>query len=226
MDKEKKIGIAGISFFCAGVGLLIFVFYLGYMLFQDPTMLSLGEIGMSYDLFFKNILYASIFFVVLVILGIVAGKMTAEGIGILKDKEISIKINILGVLGGTLMLLSIKTPWFSFISNISLLGLFEFSDELLEEGAFVFVWIIIFLMLIGGVKAIMKGVIGGVVGLIGIAIFIFLGMCMFPPYRIIDIFFSLAMVFRIGGMGFYLALVGVILALISQRIKIERGWSA
>jgi len=223
MDKEKRIGIAGISFFCAGVGLLIFVFYLGYMLCQDPTMLSLGEIGMSYDLFFQNILYASIFFVAIVILGIVAGKMTSEGIGILKDKEISIKVNILGAVGGALMLLSIRESWIS-VFNLSLLDLFEFGDELFES-VFIFAWILILLMLIGGFKAVMRGFSGGVIGMIGIVVFMFMGVLTFEPYSFIDFLFSLGMVFRLGGVGFYLALVGVILALISQRVKIEKGWS-
>ena len=40
MDNEKKIGIPGLTIFCVGIGLLFFVFYLAYQLFQDPTMLT------------------------------------------------------------------------------------------------------------------------------------------------------------------------------------------
>jgi hypothetical protein len=220
MDKEKKIGIAGLAFFCSGVGLLIFLFYLGYLLFQDPALLSLGEMGMKYNLFFQNILYASMFFVVIVILGIVAGKMTSEGIKILEDKKISIKVNILGAVGGALMLLSIITPWVSFIFNLSLLDLFGIGDELFE-GIFVFAWILILLMLIGGVKAVMRGIIGGVIGIIGVIIFMFAALALVEPQSFIDVFY----VFRFLGIGFYLALVGAILALISQRVKIEKEWS-
>ncbi|RJS69594.1 hypothetical protein CW714_08435 [Methanophagales archaeon] len=40
MDNEKKIGIPGLAIFCVGLGLLFFVFYLAYQLFQDPTVLT------------------------------------------------------------------------------------------------------------------------------------------------------------------------------------------
>lgn len=87
MDNEKKIGILGLIIFCVGLGLLIFVFYLAYLLFQDPTLLVWEEMGMDLSQFFTNILYASISLVALAIMGGVAGKIASKGIEFFKSRK-------------------------------------------------------------------------------------------------------------------------------------------
>jgi len=87
MDNEKKIGIPGLIIFCVGLGLLIFVFYLAYLLFQDPTLLVWEEMGMDLSRFFTNILYASISLVALAIMGGVAGKIASKGIEFFKSRK-------------------------------------------------------------------------------------------------------------------------------------------
>ena len=87
MDNEKKIGIPGLAIFCVGLGLLIFVFYLAYLLFQDPTMLALREMSMDPNQFFTNIIFVTISLVALAIMGGVAGKIASKGIELFKSRK-------------------------------------------------------------------------------------------------------------------------------------------
>lgn len=121
------------------------------------------------------------------------------------------KVNIISAIGGALMLLSIVAPWISFIFNLNLISLMGLS--LSEGGPFECIMglIIIFLMAIGGVLAIIRGYLGGVLGVIGIIIFH------------VWVLESGVELFSYLGIGYYLAWVGAILALISKKVKVERG---
>lgn len=89
MDSEKKIGIVGFTSFCVGVGLLIFVFYLVYLLILDPPFLYIEK--MIYEpyaeRYFTNILYDVISLVSLVIMGGASGKIASKGIKLFKSSK-------------------------------------------------------------------------------------------------------------------------------------------
>jgi len=93
MDNEKKIGIPGLAIFCVGLGLLFFVFYLAYQLFQDPTMLTFvktspaGGEGEIFNRLFTNIILVAISLVALAIMGGAAGKIASKGIELFKSRK-------------------------------------------------------------------------------------------------------------------------------------------
>ena len=93
MDSEKIIVNSGLAILCAGVILLILVFYLAYQLFQDPTLLTFAEVPQTpsgepdISQFFTNIIYTSISLVALAIMGSVSGRIASKGIELFKSRK-------------------------------------------------------------------------------------------------------------------------------------------
>lgn len=96
MDNKNEIGIPGLVIFCVGLGLLFFVFYLAYHLFQDPTLFAFTEtsqagegemMALDFNRFFTNILYVIISFAALAIMGSAAGRIASKGIELFKSRK-------------------------------------------------------------------------------------------------------------------------------------------
>jgi hypothetical protein len=86
MEEEQKIGISGLSIFCVGLGLLFFVLYIAYTLFQDPHLLDFIASG-GEEVFFNNILLTAISLVALAIMGGVSGKIASKGVELFKSRK-------------------------------------------------------------------------------------------------------------------------------------------
>jgi len=89
MDSEKKIGISGLAVFCVGLGLVLFVLYLIYLLTLDPPFLYFKEMldDPYSERYFPYVLYDSISLVALAIMGIVAGKIAFKGIKLFRSRK-------------------------------------------------------------------------------------------------------------------------------------------
>lgn len=115
------------------------------------------------------------------------------------------KLNPIGIIGGIILIISPFLPWISVLFfNLSLLDFLTFST--MDVGtAYYIILIVLILLVVGGIVAFFKGLIGGIIGLIGVLIFtilLFAGETTFAVAAYL-------------GIGYYLAWIGAIICIIS-----------
>ncbi|NWG09817.1 MAG: hypothetical protein HXX80_05910 [Nitrososphaerales archaeon] len=109
------------------------------------------------------------------------------------------KLNPIGIIGGIILIVSPFLAWISvFFINISLL-------DMALSGDMVSILILI-LLIVGGIIALFKGLIGGIIGLVGVLIFTAFSLAQGAP---ISVF----------GLGYYLGWVGSIISIASIFFK-------
>ncbi|MCP8307414.1 MAG: hypothetical protein H3Z52_05525 [archaeon] len=115
------------------------------------------------------------------------------------------KLNPIGIIGGIILIIS---PFLAWIS-ISAYG-FTFSFSLLDMvslGAaaaldYILILIVLILLIVGGIVSFLKGLIGGIIGLVGVIIYTALALTGGVP---ISYF----------GIGYYLGWIGAIISIAS-----------
>ncbi|MEM2873390.1 MAG: hypothetical protein QXD82_04375 [Nitrososphaerales archaeon] len=112
------------------------------------------------------------------------------------------KLNPIGIIGGIILIISPFLAWVSvFFFNISLL-------DMALTGDMVSILILI-LLIVGGIIALFKGLIGGIIGLVGVLAFTIIALTA-STYGI-----PADMIFQVLGIGYYLAWIGAIICIIS-----------
>jgi hypothetical protein len=115
------------------------------------------------------------------------------------------KLNPIGIIGGIILIISPFLAWVSaFIINVSLL------DMVLQSGAglgtdYLVILIVLVLLIVGGIVAFFKGLIGGIIGLVGVLVFT-IYLLVIPDGSLL---------FSFLGIGYYLAWIGAIICIIS-----------
>jgi len=115
------------------------------------------------------------------------------------------KLNPIGIIGGIILIISPFLAWVSaFIINVSLL------DMVLQSGAglgtdYLVILIVLILLIVGGIVAFFKGLIGGIIGLVGVLVFT-IYLLVIPDGSLL---------FSFLGIGYYLAWIGAIICIIS-----------
>ncbi|MCP8306492.1 MAG: hypothetical protein H3Z49_05255 [archaeon] len=111
------------------------------------------------------------------------------------------KLNrLIGIIGGIILIISPFLPW----STLSVLDLALISDPWGVQYVFL---IVLILLIVGGIVSFFKGLIGGIVGLVGMIIFTVLALYLtfgFGP---------------IFGIGYYLGWIGSIISIASIFFK-------
>ncbi|MCP8321842.1 MAG: hypothetical protein H3Z52_13045, partial [archaeon] len=127
----------------------------------------------------------------------------------------------IGIIGGIILIISPFLAWFSFSVTIPYYGPVSFSASLISiaEIASLFggIWsyipiIILILLIVGGIVSFFKGLIGGIIGLVGVLIFTVLVFTSEVSQTLSLLGLS---VFNILGIGYYLAWIGAIIGIIS-----------
>lgn len=115
------------------------------------------------------------------------------------------KLNPIGIIGGIILIISPFLAWVSaFIINVSLL------DMVLQSGAglgtdYLVILIVLILLIVGGIVVFFKGLIGGIIGLVGVLVFT-IYLLVIPDGSLL---------FSFLGIGYYLAWIGAIICIIS-----------
>lgn len=115
------------------------------------------------------------------------------------------KLNPIGIIGGIILIISPFLAWVSvFFINMSLL------DMVLQSGAglgtdYLVILIVLVLLIVGGIVAFFKGLIGGIIGLVGVLVFT-IYLLVIPDGSLL---------FSFLGIGYYLAWIGAIICIIS-----------
>ncbi|MCP8309122.1 MAG: hypothetical protein H3Z53_07525 [archaeon] len=121
------------------------------------------------------------------------------------------KLNPIGIIGGIILIISPFLAWISaFIFNPSLLNLAIGFDILGTPvpGDYVAL-IVLILLIVGGIVSFFKGLIGGIIGLIGMIIFT--AYVFVTPTAGIPI----GMILSFLGIGYYLGWIGSIVSIAS-----------
>lgn len=110
------------------------------------------------------------------------------------------RLNPIGIIGGIVLIISPFLPWFSvLIFTVSLLDIVLLGDLV--------ALLILILLVLGGIVSFFKGLIGGIIGLIGAIIFtilLFVGIGTITPELL-----------GFLGIGYYLAWIGSIISIAS-----------
>jgi hypothetical protein len=106
------------------------------------------------------------------------------------------KLNAVGIIGGIILIISPFLPW----STLNILDLALISDPWGVQYVFL---IVLILLILGGIVSFFKGLIGGIIGLIGMIIFTALA------------FYLNLGIFPIFGLGYYLGWIGSIISIFS-----------
>lgn len=113
------------------------------------------------------------------------------------------KLNPIGIIGGIILIISPFLAWVTFFVNVSLL------DMVLGGGGlsidYLVVLLVLILLIIGGIISFFKGLIGGIIGLVGVIVF--------TIYIFVVPFGQL--LFGFLGIGYYLAWIGSIISIVS-----------
>ncbi len=113
------------------------------------------------------------------------------------------KLNPIGIIGGIILIISPFLAWVTFFVNVSLLDMVLGGGGLSIDNLVVL--LVLILLIIGGIISFFKGLIGGIIGLVGVIVF--------TIYIFVVPFGQL--LFGFLGIGYYLAWIGSIISIVS-----------
>lgn len=143
------------------------------------------------------------------------------------------RLNPIGIIGGIVLIISPFLTWVSvIILNVSLLDIIRLLQWVQsmwspwmgplppEIGYLIGICVLtLILLVIGGIVSFFKGVIGGVIGLIGMLIFTFVPMLLLPSAPIDMTELPIGNILSYLGIGYYLGWIGSIIGIISIFFK-------
>jgi len=116
------------------------------------------------------------------------------------------KLNTIGIIGGIILIISPFLPW-------SIFNLLDITILSISFGTLYLIFLLVLVLLIlGGIVSFFKGLIGGIIGLVGMIVFTALAF-----------YLTLGVTFPIFGLGYYLGWIGSIISIVTIFYKPRRA---